>query len=66
MNIVQALRHEAAKLEHRLSQIKAAIHALNGTGSGRGRKRGGYKHSAATRRRMSQAMKKRWAEKKGK
>ena len=37
----------AAKLEHRLSQIKTAITALNGIGPGR-RRPGGYKLSAAT------------------
>jgi hypothetical protein len=59
MNIVQALRSEAKKLEERLDRVRAAITALNGRGPGR--KRGGYKLSAATRRKMSIATKKRWA-----
>jgi hypothetical protein len=64
MNIVRELRREVAKLEHRLSQINTAITALNGIGPGRGRKRGSYKHSAAARRKISIASKKRWATKK--
>jgi hypothetical protein len=59
MNIVHALRQEATKLEQRLDRIRAAITALNGRGPGH--KRGGYKLSAATRRKMSIATKKRWA-----
>jgi len=59
MNIVQALRQEAKKLEQQLDRVRAAITALNGRGPGR--KRGGYKLSAATRRKMSIATKKRWA-----
>jgi hypothetical protein len=64
MNIVRALQMEAKKLEQRLDRVRAAITALNG--EGRGHKRGGYKHSAATRRKISIASKKRWAAKKGK
>jgi hypothetical protein len=63
MEILQALRKEEAKLEQHLDRIRAAITALNG--AGRGRKRGGYKHSAATRRKISIASKKRWAAKRG-
>jgi hypothetical protein len=63
MNIVQALRHEAKKLEERLDRVRAAITALNGRGPGRMGRRRGYKLSAAARRRMSLAQKKRWAEK---
>jgi hypothetical protein len=59
MQIMQALKQEAKKLEQQLDRVRAAITALNGTGPGR--KRGGYKHSAATRRKMSIASKKRWA-----
>jgi hypothetical protein len=59
MQILKALKQEATKLQSHLDRINAAITALNGTGSGR--KRGGYKLSAATRRKMSIASKKRWA-----
>jgi hypothetical protein len=59
MQILKALKQEATKLQSHLDRINAAITALNGTGSGR--KRGGYKLSAATRRKMSIATKKRWA-----
>jgi len=63
MNIVQALRQEAKKLEERLDRIRAAITALNGAGPGRaGRK---YVRSAAARRKMSLAQRKRWAAKRG-
>jgi hypothetical protein len=61
MQILKALKQEATKLQSHLNRIDAAIAALNGIGQGRGRKRGGYKHSAATRRKMSIATKKRWA-----
>jgi hypothetical protein len=59
MDIVAELRREATKLKSHLDRINAAIDALNGRGPGR--KRGGYKLSAATRRKMSIATKKRWA-----
>jgi hypothetical protein len=59
MEILKALKVEATKLEQQLDRVRAAITALNGEGSGR--KRGGYKLSAATRRKMSIATKKRWA-----
>jgi hypothetical protein len=58
MNIVQALRSEAKKLEERLDRVRGAITALNGAGPGR--KRGGYKLSKATRAKMSRAAKKNW------
>jgi hypothetical protein len=59
MQILKVLRKEQRKLKNHLDRINAAIAALNGIG--RGRKRGGYKLSAATRRKMSIATKKRWA-----
>ena len=59
MQILKALKKEATKLEQRLDRVRAAITALNGAAPGR--KRGGYKLSAATRRKMSIASKKRWA-----
>jgi hypothetical protein len=58
MNIVQALRREAKKLEQQLDRVRAAITALNGAAPGR--KRGGYKLSKATRAKMSRAAKKNW------
>jgi hypothetical protein len=64
MQIIKALKQEATKLEERLGRIRAAITALNGRGPGQGRRRG-YKLSAATRRKMSIASKKRWALRKG-
>jgi hypothetical protein len=59
MQILKALQKEATKLEQRLDRVRAAMTALNGAGPGR--KRGGYKLSAAARRKMSIASKKRWA-----
>ncbi len=61
MDIVRALQTEAKKLEQRLTQVRAAITALNGAGPGRK-----YKRSAAARRKMSLAQRKRWATKKAK
>jgi hypothetical protein len=66
MNIVQALRHEAKNLEERLDRVRAAITALNGVGNGAGSGTGKYVRSAAARRKMSLAQKKRWAARRGK
>jgi hypothetical protein len=66
MQILKALKQEATKLQSRLDRINAAITALNGIDSVRGRKRGGYKLSAATRRKMSLAQKKIWATRRAK
>jgi hypothetical protein len=66
MNLIAALNQEATKLEHRLSAIRTAITALNGTG-GRGQKaatgasRPKRHMSEAGRRAIAQATKKRWA-----
>jgi len=64
MDIVRALHAEEKKLEQRLTQVRAAITALNGAAPGRAGRR--YKRSAAARRKMSLAQRKRWATKKGK
>jgi hypothetical protein len=65
MNIIAALNEEASKLESRLSAVRAAIGALNGTG---GRKdatvatsKPRRSMSAAGRRRIIEATKRRWA-----
>ena len=67
MNIIEALHQEESKLESRLSAIRMAITALNGAG-GRGRKavtveasRPKRTMSAAGRRRIIEATKRRWA-----
>jgi hypothetical protein len=64
MQILKALKKEATKLEQRLDRVRAAITALNGAGPGRAGRR--YKRSAAARRKMSLAQRKRWAAKKAK
>jgi hypothetical protein len=66
MNIVRALQTEAKKLEQRLTQVRAAITALNGSVSVSGQAGRRYKRSAAARRKMSLAQRKRWAAKKAK
>lgn len=66
MDIVKVLRIERAKMAKRLAGIDGAIAALSGG------KRGvvetsrpkGYVHSAASRRRIGLAVKRRWLEKK--
>jgi hypothetical protein len=65
MNIIAALHEEASKLESRLSAVRAAIGALNGTSD---RKSGTVETSkprrtmsAAGRRRIIEATKRRWA-----
>jgi len=59
MQILKALKREATKLEQRLDRVQAAITALNGTGRQ-------HKLSAAIRRKMSLAQRKRWAARRGK
>jgi hypothetical protein len=65
MNIIAALNEEASKLESRLSAVRAAIDALNGAS---GRKNANVETSkprrsmsAAGRRRIIEASKRRWA-----
>jgi hypothetical protein len=65
MQILKALKKEASKLKQQLDRVRAAISALNGIAPGR-RKRGAYKLSAATRRKMSLAAKKNWAARRAK
>jgi hypothetical protein len=61
MQILKALKKEATKLEQQLTRVRAAITALNGAAGGRK-----YVRSAAARRKMSLAQRKRWATKKAK
>jgi hypothetical protein len=73
MDIITALKTEAARLEGQLGRVRAAIVALNGStmngtrkGAVRGRKAGTsgtWHHSEATRRKLSLAQKKIWAAK---
>lgn len=61
MDILEALRGEAEKLEQQLNSINGAIKALGGgsanTGNGRKKKR----FSAASRAKMAASQKARWA-----
>jgi hypothetical protein len=57
-NIVKALNKELALLESRVGAVKGALAALVGSGSVKRRKT--YAHSAATKKRLSIAMRKRW------
>ncbi len=68
MDILVALKQEAAKLEQQLRGIKGAILALNGSHSAASRSVGSHRvvtqkrtMSAAARARISKATKERWA-----
>jgi hypothetical protein len=68
MDILVALKQEAAKLEQQLRGIKGAILALNGSDSVTSRSVGSHRvvtqkrtMSAAARARISKATKERWA-----
>lgn len=57
MDIAKTLNHQKKELLHQVARIDAAIHALFGKTD----KRKGRKVSAAAKRKMSLAAKKRWA-----
>jgi hypothetical protein len=65
MDILKALHDERSKLQQQIDTVDAAIKIFGGTNTGNP-KNGKSKHkmSAASRRKMSLAAKKRWAEKK--
>jgi hypothetical protein len=61
----QNLRAAERQAEQQLKRIHAAVQAYQGTGKNAGRPKGKRrKMSAAARKRISEAMKKRWAAKK--
>jgi hypothetical protein len=64
LNIVEQLKQEQVKLQHQLSAIERALHALNGSGS---TSTFGVRRtmSAAARKRISLAQKARWAKRSG-
>jgi hypothetical protein len=66
MDILAALKHEEAKLKHRLTGIQSAIAALSGTFRAKisGKSKGGAPKrvvSAALRAHLSRKAKERWA-----
>jgi hypothetical protein len=65
MNLIAALNQEATKLEHKLSAVRTAIAALNGTGGKRvvQRARPMRTMSLEVRRRISRTMKAKFAAK---
>lgn len=64
MNILSALKTEASKLQRQLDTLNSAIETLDGKNS---TGRGGKRHfSAASRAKMAQARRARWARIKGK
>lgn len=63
MDILKALRSKRSELQQELDTVDAAINILGGTGTGNPKKR---TVSAAAKRKMSLAAKKRWAARKAK
>lgn len=62
MNIAQII----ASLEHERDRLSAAIQALKGAASNKRGRQPGRRLSAASRKRISAGMKRRWAERKKK
>jgi hypothetical protein len=61
--IITELEAERDRLEQAISALRGSLHVRRGPGRGRGRR--GRRHlSAAAKRRISEMMKKRWAERK--
>lgn len=59
--VVETLRQEAVSLRKRLAAIEGSIRLLSGSSSA-ARAKGGKRHlSAASRKKLSDAAKKRWA-----
>jgi hypothetical protein len=61
--IILELEAERERLDQAISALRGSLRARGGYGPGRGR-RGRRRLSAAAKRRISEMMKKRWAERK--
>jgi hypothetical protein len=62
--IISELESERDRLDQAIAALRGSMRGRRGPGVGRGGRRGRRRLSAAAKRRISEMMKKRWAERK--